>query len=117
MNNIIQPESKILIIDDEPEICVLLKSFLSKKSSEVDYALTLKDGMDKVKTLNPTVIFLDNNLPDGTGLEYIEAIKSNNENVYLVMLSAMTHLKDKAISAGANIFLEKPISLRTIQNL
>ena len=114
---LIHPQARVLIIDDEADICQLLKACLSKKTSEVEYALNLKDGLEKVKSFHPSIIFLDNNLPDGTGIDYISEIKKKNRGVFLVMISAMTHLRDKAMHAGANLFLEKPVSLKVIQEL
>jgi DNA-binding response OmpR family regulator len=108
---------RVLIIDDEEELCLLLGAFLRKRNARVDYALTLREGLAKVAQAHPDLILLDNNLPDGIGLDQIEAIRQQERGVRVVMMSAMNNLKDKALAAGAEAFLEKPVSFGAISHL
>jgi len=114
---LIQNDTRVLIIDDEEELCILLKAFISKKGAKVEYLLKLKDCLDKISTLKPNIVFLDNNLPDGIGLDFIERIKAIDKGIFLIMISAMTHLQEKALTNGADLFMEKPISFRAINEL
>mgnify|MGYP002778626832 CR=1 len=108
---------RVLIIDDEEELCLLLGAFLRKKNARVDYALTLREGLAKLTQAHPDLILLDNNLPDGIGLDQIEAIRQQERGVRVVMMSAMNNLKEKALAAGAEAFLEKPVSFGAISHL
>lgn len=108
-------DKSVLIIDDEEDLCLLLKNLLRKQSSAVDYALTLRSGLEKVSDLLPDIILLDNNLPDGSGLDQIETIRRLNAPSRILMISAMGHLREKALATGADAFFEKPISLSAIQ--
>lgn len=108
---------RVLIIDDEEELCLLLGAFLRKKNTRVDYALTLRDGLAKAAQAHPDLILLDNNLPDGIGLDQIAAIRRQDGNARIVMMSAMNNLKEKALAAGAEAFLEKPVSFGAISHL
>ncbi|MCP3876487.1 MAG: sigma-54-dependent Fis family transcriptional regulator, partial [Desulfobacteraceae bacterium] len=67
--------SKILIIDDDQQICKTLVFFLKRMGHEVSDSFTLKQGLDKISVENFDVVFLDVILPDGNGLEAIEIIR------------------------------------------
>ncbi len=61
-------EKRILILDDEEEICFLLAALLSKMGYQTDYVHTLDDGIQKISSEQPfDLFFLDLNLPDGLG--------------------------------------------------
>jgi len=66
---------KILIIDDDPQVCKTMASILGRMDLGVDYSLTLKQGLDKLFSHEFDILFLDVNLPDGNGLEAIKMIK------------------------------------------
>ncbi len=70
--------SGILIIDDDPHICKTLVQIFEKMGHGVDYSLTLKQGFDKLFSGGWDIVFLDVNLPDGNGLEAIEAIRDHS---------------------------------------
>lgn len=106
-----------LIIDDEEDICILLSSYLRKKNIETHYSLTLKEGIKKVSELKPTILFLDNNLPDGSGIDSIPQIRSFSKRLKIIVISAMSNLRDKALSNSADGFIDKPISFENIQEL
>ena len=76
----------ILIIDDEKEMCFLLKAhFLGKNNVMVAY--TLKDGLQKIDTLHPDIIFLDNNLPDGLGWEKAYEISDHHPEIIITLMT------------------------------
>ncbi|MBS1683404.1 MAG: response regulator, partial [Bacteroidetes bacterium] len=60
------------------------------------------------------IIFLDNNLPDGQGINFITEIKSIAPQTALVMITAMGHAQDTALGFGADIFIEKPLTSANI---
>lgn len=107
----------ILIIDDEEDLCVLLKNYLQRQGATADYALSLREGMVKLIQLKPDLLLLDNNLPDGTGIDRIDDIRERYYQGRLIVMSAMGNLREKALQAGAESFLEKPVSFRAIHDL
>jgi len=109
-------EKKVLIVEDERDICLLLQKLLVNDSNFVECAFSLNEGIEKVSTLKPDVVLLDNNLPDGQGVDYIKNFK-NGVNRKIIMISAMHNLREKALEAGVDWFLEKPINIMTIRNL
>ena len=107
----------VLIIDDEIDICLLLKNFLRKKSEKVLCSLTLNDGFSKFKELKPDLLILDHNLPDGHGIENIRNFKNQNSSLYIIVISAMSYLRNTALENGADYFMEKPISFKKLDQL
>jgi len=102
---------KVLIVDDERDMCLLLNILLNGEELEVDHVNTLLDADEYLKKEQPSVIILDNNLPDGFGVDFISYIKQNHPSIKIIMISGFdASVKDVALENGANIFLEKPFT-------
>ncbi|WP_341225768.1 response regulator [uncultured Arcticibacterium sp.] len=108
---------KVLIIDDEEDICLLLKAYLQKNNFTVNYAMNLTEGLTAIQKNTPDTVILDNNLPDGLGINKIDNIKSNFPETQVIMISAMTSLQSKALNKGADFFVPKPFKLSHISQL
>jgi two-component system, OmpR family, alkaline phosphatase synthesis response regulator PhoP len=102
---------KILIIDDEANIIELAKLYLAREGFIVESEKTGRDGLSKVKTLNPDLIILDIMLPDIDGFEVCRQIRANSQ-VPILMLSARREDVDKIIGLelGADDYLAKPFN-------
>ena len=109
---------KILIIDDEMNICITLKNILEDEGYSCDYALDAKTGLKLVDTLLPDVILLDVRLEDMNGLEVLERIIKINKEIIIIMISGHSGIQEavKSIKSGAFDFLEKPLSLTNIKH-
>jgi len=107
---------KVLIIDDETDICYLLSTLLKQKNLETDYVNTLSDAALALKKETPGIIFLDNHLPDGLGLNFIEYIKNHYPAVKIVMITAhdTADARKHALKEGAEAFISKPFTRDTI---
>ena len=108
---------KAVIIDDELDICLLLGMILKKQGITTMLAHNLNDGLEKVASEQPTLVFLDNNLPDGQGIDQIANFREKVPKARLFMISAMEGLSDKAIALGADGFIEKPLNLNKIMEI
>jgi two-component system KDP operon response regulator KdpE len=116
---------KIVIIEDEKDLGILIHNFLAKQldtntsDSIIKVATTISEGLEFIYELSPDWVFVDNNLPDGKGIDEIETIKKQNRSVPtgVVMMSAMTNLKEEALRKGADYFLAKPISFVEINRI
>ncbi len=108
---------KVLIVDDEEDLCMLLGSFLQRKKADVSYANNLRTGFEQLSNVHPDVVFLDNNLPDGTGLDALPNWRRLYPSSRIVMISAMSNLREKALASGADAFLEKPLSFRLVESV
>lgn len=104
---------KVLIIDDEKDLCLLIKAYLSRKNCEVHTAYTLTEGLQQVAQFSPDILFLDNNLPDGLGWEKAENIIQQHPNIQLHLLSAFNPPQIKEGLPVTRVW-EKPISLRDL---
>ncbi|MBV9961053.1 MAG: response regulator [Parafilimonas sp.] len=102
---------KVFIVEDEGDMCLLLNIMLQEKAIELDHAKTIAAAQDYLKNENPSVVILDNKLPDGLGVDFISYIKQNYPTVKIVMISGYTpEAKELAIENGADLFLEKPFT-------
>ena len=96
----------------------LIGNFLrhKAKASMVKTATNIHDGMLYIDELHPDLVFLDNNLPDGKGIDMIGQIKQTGK-LRIVMMSAMTNLREEALKRGVDFFIDKPISFVEIQKI
>jgi DNA-binding NtrC family response regulator len=103
---------KVLIIDDEADICYLLSTLLKQKNLEPEYVNTLSDAALALKKDTPQIIFLDNHLPDGLGLNFIEYIKQHYPSIKIIMITAHDTAADRqrALTEGADYFIGKPFT-------
>ena len=119
MPNTPPPSQKLsaLIIDDETDICFLLSSILRQKNFQTVFAGSLSEA-DKIldKQNLHSVIFLDNHLPDGLGVNNINRIKMRCPSSRIVMITAhdTTSDREKAQQEGVDFFIGKPFSKETI---
>jgi DNA-binding response OmpR family regulator len=108
-------KGKVLIIDDEADLCLLMKSFFSKKEYEVFIVHTLAEGLEELNKIKPDIVFLDNNLPDGLGWTKAPLIMQQFPQLKLHLISAY-HPDLPAIKITPNVKIwEKPLSLKAIE--
>ncbi len=107
-------ERTLLIVDDEVDVCRLLRRALLKHFQKVECAHNLNDGYAMAATFQPDVILLDNNLPDGYGLEHIADFKITGKSTRIVMISAMD-IRQEAMAAGADEFMGKPVDVQALK--
>ena len=103
---------RVLIVDDEPDICLLLRRLLIKFNLNVDYAYNITNGLEMVRDHEPGIVFLDMNLPDGNGMDFITEFKHDDKSSIIFMISAYDTPADrsKAFGLGVNYFLSKPFT-------
>lgn len=102
---------KVLIIEDEGDMCLLLNILLNGKEMELDHVKTLAKAEEYLQKEQPSVVLLDNKLPDGFGVDFIAHIKKNYPNVKIIMISGYDGAaKDVALDNGADKYLEKPFT-------
>jgi DNA-binding NtrC family response regulator len=104
---------KVLIIDDEKDLCHLMSSYLKQLGHEVHAAYSLSDGLHHFSSMHPDVLIMDNNLPDGLGWENIKLIQSIDPSCKIILISANKATHNGAVDKIS--VLEKPISLSLLQ--
>lgn len=101
---------KVLIVEDEGDMCLLLNIMLNGKV-DLDHVKTILSAEEYLQKEKPALVILDNKLPDGFGIDYISYIKKNYPEIRIIMISGYDgSAKDVAMENGADIFLEKPFT-------
>jgi two-component system OmpR family response regulator len=102
---------KILIVEDEGEMCLLLNILLDAKEMELDHVKYLSNAVEYLEKEHPSVVLLDNKLPDGYGVDFISYIKKNYPGIKVIMISGFdSSAKDVAMANGADDYIEKPFT-------
>jgi CheY-like chemotaxis protein len=101
---------KILVVDDEPGICDILKQTFSPIGFKVFSATSGQEALELAKKERPKVIFLDIRMLGMSGLEVLEKIREmdSQAKVNIVTVSVDEETKDKAKKLGADEFIAKP---------
>jgi two-component system KDP operon response regulator KdpE len=101
--------SRVLVVDDEPQIVRGLRVILTNEGYKVQEATTKQEALDAVSVRPPDAIVLDLVLPDGDGIEVCTEIRRWSQ-VPIVVLSAVGDERQKvrALDAGADDYVTKP---------
>jgi len=111
----VMEKKKILLIDDEKDLCALTEKLLEKMSDyEVDIATNGSDGLTMAKALRPDLIVLDIVMPGMDGFEVLEELKKDTSlaEVPVVILSGKGDeaSRRKALELYNEMFLIKPVT-------
>lgn len=106
--------SKILIADDNHQNCELLDAYLADEGYQIETTYDGQQTLDAVARSQPDVILLDIMMPKVSGYEVCQRLKADpkTRNISIVMVTALAEMGDieKAVNAGANDFLTKPVN-------
>jgi len=103
--------NKILIIDDEKEICESIKMILEYEGYEVDFSTSALQGLKLVEENTVSCLLLDIQMPEMNGFEVLKKVKENIPSLSVIIISAHGSVENaiKATRLGAFDFIEKPI--------
>ena len=104
-------KDRILIIDDDVDICMLLKRFFERNGYDVKITFKGADGIICLKNEKIDIVLTDFRLPDKDGFEMIEAIKSVNDKIPIIVITGYSDVNQavKVIRLGAYEYVTKPI--------
>ena len=107
---------RILIIDDDVQVCATIESLISRSGHAGVSAHTLSDGVEKACGGDFDLVFLDISLPDGNGLDCLSEIKSSPGAPEVIILTGKGDADgaELSIQGGAWDFLVKPSSIKRI---
>src|ERR1700743_374153 len=98
--------TKVLVVEDEGDMCLLLELLLDEKGMEVDHVRSLSDARDFLEKEQPWLIVLENRRPGGLGIDFIAYLKAQYPTIKILMISgADISAKDAALEIGADNFL------------
>ncbi|MCK4490390.1 MAG: response regulator [Anaerolineales bacterium] len=106
---------RILFIDDDTDALETYVKAVSLANHKADVASSVQDGWEMIQETEYDLIFVDLNIPEVSGFELIEklSLDENTKSIPVVVISALPEdgLIDEVLSAGAQLFLEKPVAL------
>ena len=109
--------SRVLVVDDEVEICLLVSQYLKKLGYEVTYSLSIAEALDKISGAAPyDLLFVDLNLSDGSGYDLIKVLQESRSPTKVIVISAYDSEQPKALQKGATLFLAKPFTKKSIDD-
>ncbi|MDE5597733.1 MAG: response regulator, partial [Lachnospiraceae bacterium] len=105
-------EHNVLIIDDDKELCVLIKRSLLGENIEADFCNTGKEGLVKLKEKEYQLVILDVMMPGMDGFETLEKIREESSLPILMFTSKNDNAsKVRGLRAGADDYLTKPFHM------
>lgn len=111
--------ARILVVDDEIEICNCMEQFLDLKGHETDIALNGIEAISKIKESRPHIILLDILMPNMNGLDALKEIKKIDPSNEVIILTAVGNeeIAKEAFKLGASKFLYKPVDFNLLEDL
>ena len=110
--------SKILVVDDEAQICKLLKNFLELKDYDVITASSGKEALEKIKE-KPDIVLLDVMMPDMNGLQVLRKVKEIAPSIEVVMVTGLADqdIAIESLKKGAFDYITKPIDFNHLEDV
>jgi DNA-binding response OmpR family regulator len=104
---------KILIIEDHLELARNIHDFLAREGYVCEMSHTLETAREKLALFQYDCILLDIGLPDGSGIQLLDSIRSEYQQTNVLIISAKNALDDKIVGLekGADDYLTKPFHL------
>jgi DNA-binding NtrC family response regulator len=111
-------KKRILIVEDERLISLSLSFMLNKRGFLVDTAATTAEAKEKLQNFRPCLVLLDLWLPDGSGLDLLKQIKTEDEQISVIVMTANADADStvKALKLGAEDFIGKPFNMEVLFN-
>ena len=108
---------KLLVVDDEVEICDFLKSFFEDRDFDVRTANSGEEAILAVEKEKPHVVLLDIHMPGMDGMMTLRELKNQYPQLKVIMVTAL-ETRDKieeALRLGADNYITKPLSLEYLE--
>ena len=105
--------SRILITDDEEEICSTLAEYLEDKGYEVFQATNGQEALRLLKEVRPHLMLLDIRMPEQDGIEILRLVRQIDNQIGVIMITAFhdVNIAQEALKLGACDFVTKPVDL------
>ena len=109
---------KIVVVDDEVEICDFVKSFFKERNFEVFTAYNGEEALNLIEVENPQIVLLDIKMPVMDGIEVLKEIRKRDNPSRVIMVTAIedTEKLEEAKSFGAAGYITKPLSLEQLEH-
>jgi CheY-like chemotaxis protein len=102
--------AKILVAEDEPGIREIIKRYITLFKHEPHLVTNGQEAFDYLQSNQADALITDEQMPKMRGYELIKTLRANNYNLPIILMSGTANYKE-AKEAGANMFIQKPISI------
>ena len=111
--------ARILVVDDEVEVCSALKEFLEYKGYEVETALNGETALETVVRWQPHIVLLDIIMPGLSGVEVLHRLCRDHPDIGVIMITAVTDeaLGNDTLKNGADDYITKPVDLDYLESV
>jgi two-component system OmpR family response regulator len=108
--------AKVLVVDDEASICALLSATLRLTGFEVRVANNGREALAAAAEYSPDLVVLDVMMPDLSGFEVAQRLRSSGRPVPVLFLTARDSVEDRisGLTVGADDYVAKPFSLEEV---
>ena len=109
---------KLLIVDDEKDICDFVKNFFQERGYEVTTCLSGEDALTVIKAEKPDLVLLDIKMKGMDGIAVLKHIRDFDKQVKVVMVTALEEQErmDEACRLGACEYITKPLVLDHLEH-
>ena len=110
---------RLLIFDDDKGVVNIMKFILKEQGWEVFNSPHSNHPVETVRSVEPSIIIMDNNIPDYGGIYATQCIKANQEfdHIPVIYFTAHSNIQELAQEAGADSYLTKPFELYRLYEL
>lgn len=104
---------KILIVEDNPELALEVKEYLSSNGYICKISKNCEEALEEVNSNDYDIMLLDLGLPDGSGFDVLKSIRKTDSKVAVIIITAQGELEDRinGLQLGADDYLTKPFAL------
>jgi two-component system OmpR family response regulator len=115
-NDAVNPEARLLVVDDEPNIVELLSASLRYAGFEVDTASSGPEAVRIARSVNPDLLVLDVMMPGMDGFDVVQRLRAEGVRVPVLFLTARDSTEDKisGLTLGGDDYVTKPFSLEEV---
>ena|SRR3989338_6176735 len=108
---------KIMIVDDEKDICNFVKGFFGARGIEVTCAFDGQEALSVINAINPDLVLMDIRMPNLDGIQTLAKIKETRPQQKVVMVTCVDDLEkmDEAKRLGALGYITKPLVLDELE--
>jgi two-component system, NtrC family, response regulator PilR len=111
--------ARVLVVDDEPDLCVLYQLTLEKEGYVVGAASSLHEAWRQLESSSFDVVITDMRLPDGHGLELLHRLRTDRRRERCIVITAYGSAENavNSLKAGAFDYLTKPVELKQLRQV
>ena len=108
--------NRVLVVDDELDICILVTKYLQSRGIAAEYALSIKNAQVMIALKSYPLYIIDLNLTDGSGYDLMHQLIQSKQTHKIIITTAQDGERKKAIDSGANYFAPKPLTKKSIDD-